>query len=400
MQSLKCRLNERARRNTAAVGDLMYLYGLYSFAVIKFLDLQKITASFQPDLGQAIRTVVESGWYVRGEQVKEFEAHYAQFIGSRWCVGVGNGFDALRLIFKAWIELGEMREGDEVIVPANTYIASMLAVSESGLVPVFVEPDVSTFNIDANKIAQRISSRTRAILIVHLYGRNAMTSEMKTLAEEYKLKLVEDNAQAAGCCWDGSRTGSLGHAGAHSFFPSKNLGALGDGGAVTTDDEALAEMVRTLGHYGSHQKNVNDVKGVNSRLDEIQAAVLSLKLARLDHDNAARWNVADYYLHNIKNPHIVLPQRPAISREHVWHLFVARCVARDALQRHFRERHIETLIHYPVAPHQQKAYSEMNGMSWPLTEQIHREVLSLPLSPVMELWEMEAVVDAANGFGL
>lgn len=366
--------------------------------MIKFLDLQKISASFQPQLADAIQSVVDSGWYVRGGRVKEFEECYARFIGSRFCVGVGNGFDALRLIFKAWIELGEMREGDEVIVPANTYIASILAVSENRLVPVFVEPKPGTFTIDPDQIAKRISFRTKAILLVHLYGRNAMTPEIVRLAKEYNLKVVEDNAQAAGCGWKGSRTGSVGNAGAHSFFPSKNLGALGDGGAITTNDAALADMVRRLGHYGSHEKGINDVRGVNSRLDEVQAAVLSVKLGRLDEDNALRRKVADYYLKHIANPHIVLPETPSKSDEHVWHLFVVRCTARDALQRHFHAQGIETLVHYPIPPHRQKAYGEMNGMSFPVTEEIHREVLSLPVSPVMEPSEIQAVVDAANEF--
>lgn len=366
--------------------------------MIKFLDIQKITASFQPQLSEAIHRVVDSGLYVRSQCVTAFEEQYAAFTGSRFCVGVGNGYDALRLIFKAWIQLGEMKEGDEVIVPANTYIASILAVSENRLVPVFVEPDLNTFNIDADEVAKKISPRTKAMLIVHLYGRNAMTSAIKMLAEKHKLKLVEDNAQAAGCRWGSHRTGSLGNAGAHSFFPSKNLGALGDGGAITTDDPLLADMVRTLGHYGSHQRGLNAVKGVNSRLDEIQAAVLSVKLARLDEDNAIRGKIADFYLQNIINPHIVLPENPDAPDEHVWHLFVVRCVAREGLQSHLHALGIETLIHYPVPPHRQKAYHQMNGMSFPLTEQVHREVLSLPLSPVMELSEIEAVVGAVNGF--
>ena len=366
--------------------------------MIPFLDIQKITASFQPRLTEVIQRVVDSGCYVKGDQVKEFEQRYATFIGSRFCVGVGNGFDALRLIFKAWIERGDMKEGDEVIVSANTYIASMLAVSENRLVPVLVEPDLNTFNIDADQITKRISRRTRAILIVHLYGRNAMTPDIKALAEKHQLKVVEDNAQAAGCRSGAYRTGSLADAAAHSFFPSKNLGALGDGGAVTTNDASLAEMVRTLGHYGSHKKGINDVKGVNSRLDEIQAAVLGVKLDRLDADNAIRRKVADYYLRSIANPHLVLPKEPLTRDEHVWHLFVVRSAVRDALQRHLRDQGIETIIHYPVSPHQQQAYREMNGMSLPLTEQIHRQVLSLPLNPVMTTFEIEAVAEAVNAF--
>jgi dTDP-4-amino-4,6-dideoxygalactose transaminase len=366
--------------------------------MIKFLDIQKINRSFQPRLSTTLQSVVDSGWYVKGPRVQEFEERYASFIGTRFCVGVGNGFDALRLIFRAWMEMGELHHGDEVIVPANTYIASILAVSDNGLTPVFVEPDPVTFNLDAQEVGKKISPRTKAILLVHLYGRNGMTSELKVLAQKHNMKVVEDNAQAAGCLWHNKRTGSLGDAGAHSFFPSKNLGALGDGGAITTDDRSLSEMVRTLGHYGSHQKSINDVKGVNSRLDEIQAAVLDLKLPRLDEDNAARRKIADFYREGIRHPAITLPQNPEAAHEHVWHLFVVRCSARDALQAHLRDRGIETMIHYPVPPHQQKAYRDMNGLSFPVTEHIHREVLSLPLSPVMEWSAAERIVEAANGF--
>ena len=367
--------------------------------MIKFLDLQKITDSFRPDLNEAIDRVIDSGYFVKGREVREFEEAYAAFIGSTFCVGTGNGFDALRLIFKAWIALGYVDEGDEVIVPANTYIASILSVSENRLTPILVEPDAMTFNIDAAKIAEKISPRTKAIMVVHLYGRNGMTSTIEALAEKHGLRVVEDNAQAAGCRGKTGRTGALAHAAAHSFFPSKNLGALGDGGAVTTDDALLADMVRTLGNYGSHKKGINPVKGINSRLDELQAAVLNVKLPRLDEDNNRRRMVADFYRSRIHNRHIMLPVvPPEDAREHVWHLFVVRCAMRDHLQAYLKAQDIETLIHYPVPPHKQKSYSEFNHNSFPLTEQIHREVLSLPLSPVLEQPEMERVVEVVNAF--
>lgn len=367
--------------------------------MIKFLDLKKITESFQPELAAVVERVTRSGFFVRGDELQAFEESYASFIGSECCVGVGNGFDALRLIFKAWLVAGELREGDEVIVPANTYIATILAISENRLVPVLVEPDIDTYNIAPHQIEAKLTARTRAIVVVHLYGRNGMTKDVKDIATQYNLKLVEDNAQAAGCFFGDSRTGSLGHAAAHSFFPSKNLGALGDGGAVTTDHPALAEMVRTLGHYGSHAKGVNHVQGVNSRLDEIQAAVLRLKLARLDEDNNRRRITADLYRRQIKNHQVILPKAPGDGPlQHVWHLFVVRCAARDELQKHLLRAGVETMIHYPVPPHKQKALSTMNHLSFPVTEKIHNEVLSLPLSPVLQDEEVDKVVAAVNSF--
>lgn len=367
-------------------------------AMVKFLDIRKITDSFGQDLHRAVAGVMESGHFIRGKQVDQFESEYAAFTGTRHCVGVGNGFDALRLIFRAWILSGSMQEGDEVIVPANTYIASILAVTENRLRPVFVEPVDGMYTIDAARIEERISERTKAIMIVHLYGRNAMDNEIARIARKYHLKIVEDNAQAAGCYAEAGRTGSLGDAGAHSFFPTKNLGALGDGGAVTTNDASLAEMVRTLGNYGSAKKGVNDLPGVNSRLDEIQAAVLHLKLARLDADNDRRRSASEFYLRNIANPQIRLPHIPERAREHVWHLFVIRCQRRDALQQHLLKHNIEALIHYPVAPHHQPALQAYNQLSYPVTEAIHREVLSLPVSPVIEIYELEKVVEAINAF--
>jgi len=367
--------------------------------MIRFLDLKKVTNAFRPQLDEAIARVISSGHFVKGEEVRRFEEAYAAFVGSHFCVGTGNGFDALRLIFKAYIRLNALEEGDEVIVPANTYIATVLSVSENRLVPVFVEPDPSTFNIDAAKIAEKITSRTKAIMVVHLYGRSGMTNEIKEFADKHNLLIVEDNAQAAGCTWQGRRTGSLGDAAAHSFFPSKNLGALGDGGAVTTDDALLAEMVRTLGNYGSESRGINDVRGVNSRLDELQAAVLQVKLSQLDQDNNRRREIASVYRTHIRNPHIVLPGIPAPEKEgHVWHLFVVRSSMRDLFKKYLSGAGIETLIHYPIPPHKQRAYGDWNSVSLPITEAIYREVLSLPLNPVLELHEIDRVVEAVNGF--
>ncbi len=371
-----------------------------SHGVIPFLDLRKVNESFQPALRKAVQRVVDSGSYIRGDAVRQFEKSYASFTGCSYCVGTGNGFDALKLIFRAWMISGELREGDEVIVPANTYIASILAIGESGLTPVLVEPDPQTLNIDSSRIEEKITQRTRAMLVVHLYGRCGMNADIQNIAVRYKLKLVEDNAQAAGCIWSGQRTGSLGDAAAHSFFPTKNLGALGDGGAVTTNDADLERMIRTLGNYGSHAKGMNDVKGVNSRLDEIQAAALSVKLSRLDSDNDRRRAIAEYYLANIRNTAITLPSNLPLNEQgsHVWHLFVVRCVHRDKFQQHLREQGVETLVHYPVPPHRQGAFREWNSWTLPITEAIHREVVSLPLHPVLEDSEVEVVADAVNRY--
>lgn len=369
-------------------------------SMIKFLDLKKITDSFQPEIARVVAQVIDSGYFVRGKEVMEFEEAYASFIGSRYCVGVGNGFDALRLIFKAWMLSGMIREGDEVIVPANTYIASILAVTDNHLVPVFVEPDINTFTIDPERIEAKVTRRTKAIMVVHLYGKNAMHEEIMRLSKKYGLKVIEDNAQAAGCFAGRARTGSLADAGAHSFFPTKNLGALGDAGAVTTNDPALAQAIRALGNYGSNKKGANDLQGVNSRLDEMQAAVLRVKLARLDEDNARREKAALFYHEHITHPHLVLPQATSGEKrkEHVWHLFVIRCAHRDELQQYLKQHDIETMIHYPIPPHRQGAYKKMNHLTLPITEQIHREVLSLPLNPVLEEHELQKVVEAVNAF--
>lgn len=370
--------------------------------MIKFLDLQKITQSFEPQLSQAIQHVVDSGWYLLGNETRAFEEEYASYIGSRHCIGTANGLDALRLILKAYIAIGQMKEGDEIIVPANTYIASILAITDNRLKPVLVEPDIHTFNMDPFRIEEKITDRTRAVMVVHLYGHNAMHPEIRRVADKYNLKLIEDNAQAQGCYCGDRRTGSLGHAAGHSFYPGKNLGALGDAGAVTTDDNNLAAVVRALGNYGSSKKYVNDYQGLNSRMDEIQAAVLRVKLARLDADNQKRREVAAFYIQNIHHPDIMLPVNLEAAsdviedKSHVWHLFIIRCQHRERLQQYLDDNGIQTLIHYPIPPHKQQAYRQWHAQSYPITEQIHREVLSLPMSPVMSQEDIKTIVGTIN----
>jgi dTDP-4-amino-4,6-dideoxygalactose transaminase len=372
--------------------------------MISFLDLKKINDSFEPQLSQAIQRVLDSGWYLLGKEVKAFEEEYARYIGVRHCIGVANGLDALRLILRAYIEIGVMKEGDEVIVPANTYIASILAITDNYLKPVLVEPNINTYNIDPFKIEEKITNRTKAIMIVHLYGRNAMHVEIQRLVDKYDLKLVEDNAQAQGCFYGAKRTGALGHAAGNSFYPGKNLGALGDAGAVTTNDDEMAAAVRSLGNYGSAKKYVNDYRGLNSRLDEIQAAVLRVKLARLDEDNQKRREVADYYIRKISNHDICLPansgsESSVVSdKSRIWHLFVVRCRQRERLQSYLQQQGVQTLIHYPIPPHKQKAYQSWNQMTLPVTEKIHNEVLSLPMSPVLTTDEMNKVCESVNYF--
>jgi len=363
--------------------------------VIPFLDLKKINDRYEPLIRQAVARVLDSGWYLLGNELSAFEQEFAQFIGVKNCIGVGNGLDALRLILRAYIETGLMNEGDEVIVPANTYIASILAITDNRLQPVLIEPDIDTYNIDPWKIEERISEHTKAIMIVHLYGRNAMHPEIQRLVDEYQLKLIEDNAQAQGCRYGDKRTGALGHAAGNSFYPGKNLGALGDGGAVTTDDDELATVVRALSNYGSRKKYVNDYRGVNSRLDEIQAAVLRVKLTRLDQDNRRRRETAAHYGDNITHPYITLPSQGA---GHVWHLYVIRCRERERLQRHLADNGIQTLIHYPIAPHKQRAYRTWSDLCLPITERIHDEVLSLPMSPALSQDELRTVCAAVNEF--
>lgn len=365
--------------------------------MIKFLELQKVTAKYAEEIHEAVDRVIDYGWYLQGRENENFEANYANYIGSKYCIGCANGLDALIWIFRAYIELGVMQPGDEVIVPANTYIASILAITENGLKPVLVEPSIETYQIDDSLIEAAITPRTKAILIVHLYGQCAYTERIGELSKKYNLKLVEDNAQAHGCKFNGQTTGSIGDAAGHSFYPGKNLGALGDGGAVTTDDEVLANEVRALANYGSARKYVFKYCGRNSRLDEIQAAILDVKLKHLDEDLAIRKQVAKYYINNITNPKIVTP----IVNDwdaNVFHLFPIRCAERDRLQQYLADNGVQTVIHYPIPPHKQECYKEWNTMSLPITEQIHNEELSLPMSPVIEKWEVEKIVKLLNSF--
>ena len=364
---------------------------------IPFLSLKSITEKYSDEIHAAVQRVVDSGWYLQGKENETFESNYAKYIGSKYCIGVANGLDALIWIVKAYKELGFFNDGDEIIVPANTYIASILAITENNLKPVLVEPTFENLEIDDNKIEERITSKTKGIMIVHLYGRCAYTDKIGELCKKYNLKLIEDNAQAHGCRFGGKRTGSLGDAAGHSFYPGKNLGALGDAGAVTTDNQELAECVRALANYGSAKKYVFKYCGRNSRLDEIQAAVLDVKLKHLDEDNANRQRIAAYYYDNINNPKITLPNR-LDDRNNVYHLFPVFCEQRDDFQQYLKDNGIQTLIHYPIPPHNQECYREWNGISLPITEHIHNQELSLPISPVLTLAEAEEVVRVINRF--
>lgn len=365
---------------------------------IPFLSLKDVTALHGDEINEAVTRVINSGWYLQGKENERFEADYAKFIGTKYAIGCANGLDALIWIFRAYIELGIMQPGDEVIVPANTYIATILAITENGLKPILVEPKLNTLEIDDDKIEERITSKTKAICIVHLYGRNAYTDRIGALCKKYNLKLVEDNAQAHGCKHtDGRITGSIGDAAGHSFYPGKNLGALGDGGAVTTNDEELAITVRTLANYGSSKKYVFKYTGRNSRLDEIQAAVLDVKLKYLVEDNAHRKAVANYYYDHIKHPLISLPDRLPDS-QNVYHLFPILCEKRDTLHDYLEKNGVGTIIHYPIAPHKQECYKEWNGMTLPITEYIADHELSLPIGPTITLDEVDYVVDLINRF--
>ena len=365
--------------------------------MIKFLDLQKINAQYEQELKEAANRVIDSGWYLMGKELESFEQNYASFCGIKYCLGVANGLDALRLIFKAYIELGVMKKGDEVIVPANTYIASVLAISDNDLTPVFVEPNPNTYNLDSFKLEEAITSRTKAILTVHLYGQISIDQEMLDLCKEHNLKLIEDGAQSHGALWNGKVSGGIGDAAGHSFYPGKNLGALGDAGAITTNDAKLAEVISALRNYGSHVKYENHYKGLNSRLDEIQAAFLNVKLKYIQKDIVGRKKVANYYLKHIKNVDIVLPN-VLNEKGHVWHLFVIRTKMRDELQEYLGEKGIQTLTHYPIPPHKQLAYKEFNKLEFPITEEIHKEVLSLPLSSIIKIEELKKIVLTINNF--
>ena len=376
---------------------------------VPFLSLQDVTAMHGDEIREAARRVIDSGWYLQGKENELFEQHYADYIGTKYCIGCANGLDALIWIFRAYIELGVMQPGDEVIVPANTYIATILAITENGLKPVLIEPKRETLEIDDSLIEQTITPRTKAICIVHLYGRCAMTDKIADLCKRYNLKLIEDNAQAHGCSFNGKRTGSLGDAAGHSFYPGKNLGALGDAGAVTTNDEELANAIRALANYGSQKKYVFKYTGRNSRMDEIQAAILDVKLRHLDEDITLRQQVADYYYDHISNPLIELPKRLPHS-ENVYHLFpiIVKDGKRDALHEYLAKQGIGTVIHYPIAPHKQECYShaEWNHSSLqggvggrlllPITERLADEELSIPMSPCLTQEQIEWVVKCIN----
>ena len=365
---------------------------------IPFLSLKDVTELHCDEIIEAVSRVVNSGWYLQGNENEQFEQHYAEFIGTKYCIGCANGLDALIWIFRAYIELGVMHPGDEVIVPANTYIATILAITENGLKPILVEPKLNTLEIDDDQIEEVITPRTKAIALVHLYGRNAYTEKIGELCKKYNLKLIEDNAQAHGCITtDGRVTGALGDAAGHSFYPGKNLGALGDGGAVTTDDEELANCIRALANYGSQKKYVFKYTGRNSRLDEIQAAVLDVKLKYLVEDNQHRKEVAHYYYEHIKNPLITLPNRLP-DEQNVYHLFPILCKHRDELQDYLQKNGVQTLIHYPIPPHKQECYKAWNTRNLPLTEQIANEELSLPIGPTIDSNETMQIVRHINNF--
>lgn len=365
--------------------------------MISFLDLKKLNAAYASELQEACARVIDSGWYIGGQELASFEREFADYCGASNCVGVANGLDALTLTLRAWKEMGQLREGDEVIVPANTYIASVLAITENRLVPVFVEPDPATFNLSVAGVRAALTEKTKAVIAVHLYGQLADLPGIMDLAHEHDLLVLEDAAQSHGASIDGRKAGAWGHAAGFSFYPGKNLGALGDAGALVTNDAELAKVVRSLGNYGSYKKYENQYQGVNSRLDEIQAAMLKVKLAHLESEIATRRQVADAYRAGINNALIQLPT-VVDEQAHVWHLFVVRCERRDELQSFLTEQGVQTLIHYPIPPHKQQAYAAYGSLSLPATEAIHREVLSLPISPVMSDEEIDTVVRAVNAF--
>ena len=361
--------------------------------MINFLNLHKINERFRDEIDDRIKQVLDSGWYILGQQVSLFEKNFADFCGVKHCIGCANGLDALNLIIKAY----GFSAGDEIIVPANTYIASILAISQNGCTPVLVEPDINTYNINPDLIEQKITEKTKAIMIVHLYGQAVEMEKIWQLAKKYNLKVIEDAAQAHGAIYKGKRVGSLGDASGFSFYPGKNLGCLGDGGCITTNDDELAFKVRAIANYGSDYKYHHIFKGINSRLDEIQAGVLDVKLKYLDSDNERRREIAKFYIENIKNPNIILP-KVKNEESHVWHIFAIRTRDRDRLIKHLKANGIETNIHYPTAPHKQECYKEWQNESFPISEMIHQQVLSLPISPVMTDEEVTKIIKVINDY--
>ena len=374
--------------------------------MIDFLDLKKINGAYRAELIEACSRVIDSGWYIGGNELLHFETEFANYCGTKFCIGVANGLDALTLTLRAWRELGKLALGDEVIVPANTYIASILAITENGLVPVLVEPDENTFNLNPDKIEASITSKTKVIMAVHLYGQLADMPSIMSIAKYHNLLVLEDSAQAHGAHSQLKKAGNWGDASGFSFYPGKNLGALGDSGAITTNDPDLAQVLKALRNYGSHEKYKNIMQGVNSRLDEIQAAMLSVKLKHLEEEAGARKMIADMYMRLIRNAHIILPLpyelKVSTYTEHAWHLFVVRSAHRNELQEYLAKNGIQTLIHYPIPPQQQEAYKELDfaALSYPITESIHNEILSLPISPVMTAEQAMIVIEACNNFSV
>lgn len=370
--------------------------------MINFLDLKTINLQYKEELLKTFESVLDSGWFILGDRVKRFEKEFAEYCGVKHCVGVANGLDALILIMEGYKHLGFMKKGDEVLVPSNTYIASILAISRAGLIPVLVEPDITTYLIDEHLIEQKISSKTRAILPVHLYGRLCNMDVINAIARKHNLKVIEDCAQSHGASLDGIKCGNMGDAAAFSFYPGKNLGALGDAGAVTTNNDELAQIIIALRNYGSHKKYENIYQGMNSRLDEVQAALLSVKLKKLDIDNKERAKIAQYYIDNISNNGIILPYSKQANIENlssnVWHVFAVRVTNRDRFQKYLSKSGIQTVIHYPIPPHKQPAYQEWNNKSFPISEKIHGEIISLPISPVMKPEEVEFVCKVVNSY--
>lgn len=365
--------------------------------MVKLLDLQSITMQHGDEYKAAANRVIESGWFLQGKEIEKFEADYAQYIGTEQCVSVANGLDALYLMMRAYKELGVMHDGDEIIVPANTYIATIIGITRNNLVPVLVEPTWNNLEIDIDKIEEAVTPRTKGVLIVHLYGRVAYSEKLREICKKHNLKLMEDCAQSQGCMWNGVRTGALGDAAAHSFYPGKNLGAFGDAGAVTTSDPDLAQVVRAVANYGSQKKYVFKYVGMNSRMSELDAAVLDVKLKYLDEDNAKRQELASFYYENIKNPLITLPSRIP-NENNVYHQFPIFCERRDELQGYLKENGVQTLIHYPIPPHKQECYKEWNNRSYPITEKIHNQELSIPMNQVVSADEAKTVVDVLNSF--
>lgn len=369
--------------------------------MIPFLDLKNINQQYREELIASCTRVIDSGWYIGGNELEQFEQNFANYCGVKFAIGVANGLDALILTLRAWKELGKLQDGDEVIVPSNTYIASILAITANNLTPVLVEPDINTYNLDPKKIEAAITPKTKVILPVHLYGQLAAMSEIMRLAKKHNLLVLEDSAQSHGAQLDNKKAGNWGDASGFSFYPGKNLGALGDAGAITTNDTELAQTLKALRNYGSHEKYKNLFVGVNSRLDEIQAAMLDVKLKHLDAEVKHRRTIAKMYLEGIKNSELILPLSDIDASQydqHVWHLFVIRSKNREALQQYLSENGVQTLIHYPIPPHKQQAYKEWNDLNYPISEKIHDEVMSLPIGPTMSLEDVKKVIQLCNSF--